>query len=253
MKKISVAFILIVVLTFSLLIMTSCGENISDSEGIEVVLRMGEDDKGQIAVINSQSELPDPQKEGYEFKGWFLDKDFQMPLKNDSLKTIKKDGAIALFAQFEPVNFNIEYQLNGGVNNVQNVFTYTIHDDITLYEPTKNVEGLEYEFKGWYDNRMFTGEKITQIPRGSVGDKTFYALWTPYDIVYHLNGGVNDAANPLVYDGSQDIVLNNPVKVGYTFEGWFDNAEFNGEPVSVIPAGSSRMEFLPNGRLEAIR
>lgn len=240
MKKISVAFILIVVLTFSLLIMTSCGENISDSEGIEVVLRMGEDDKGQIAVINSQSELPDPQKEGYEFKGWFLDKDFQMPLKNDSLKTIKKDGAIALFAQFEPVNFNIEYQLNGGVNNVQNVFTYTIHDDITLYEPTKNVEGLEYEFKGWYDNRMFTGEKITQIPRGSVGDKTFYALWTPYDIVYHLNGGVNDAANPLVYDGSQDIVLNNPVKVGYTFEGWFDNAEFNGEPVSVIPAGSSR-------------
>ena len=34
-----------------------------------------------------------------------------------------------------------------------------------------------FEFGGWYDNENCTGNKVTSIPTGSTGDKTFYAKW----------------------------------------------------------------------------
>src|SRR5699024_8195179 len=36
-----------------------------------------------------------------------------------------------------------------------------------------------YEFNGWYDNAQFSGDLVTKIKKGSTGDKTFYAKWSP--------------------------------------------------------------------------
>src|SRR5699024_3857734 len=41
----------------------------------------------------------------------------------------------------------------------------------------ETIEKEGYIFTGWYDNDIFEGEKITEIPKGSFGDKTFYAKW----------------------------------------------------------------------------
>lgn len=38
-----------------------------------------------------------------------------------------------------------------------------------------------YDFQGWYDNENLEGEPVDTIPKGSVGDKEFWAKWVPND------------------------------------------------------------------------
>lgn len=58
--------------------------------------------------------------------------------------------------------------------------SYNINSEtITLPVPNK----FNDTFVGWYNNPYFAGESITQIIKGSTGDKTFYALWESIDVV----------------------------------------------------------------------
>lgn len=61
-----------------------------------------------------------------------------------------------------------------------------------------------------------------------------------YSIAYHLNGGYN-GANPAFYSSNltEAIVLDEPVKKDFLFEGWYTNSNFLGEPVTQINAGSN--------------
>ena len=88
-----------------------------------------------------------------------------------------------------------------------------------------------YAFTGWVN----TPETVTE-------NVTVNATWTPvkYSIVYNLNGGTNAAANPAEYTIESDaITLADPSWTGHTFSGWYDNAEFTGDPVTTIAKGST--------------
>ena len=55
--------------------------------------------------------------------------------------------------------------------------------------------------------------------------KEFTAIWSiiDYKISYELNGGINHAKNPESYTvDSDDIMLNEPTRLGYRFIGWSD-------------------------------
>ena len=63
------------------------------------------------------------------------------------------------------------------------------------------------------------------MKKGSTGDKEFTAIWSiiDYKISYELNGGINHAKNPESYTvDSDDIMLNEPTRLGYRFIGWSD-------------------------------
>lgn len=65
------------------------------------------------------------------------------------------------------------------------------------------------------------------------------AHWTPitYTITYNLDGGTNAEDNPASYTyGTGVTSFATPSKAGYTFKGWYDNADFSGEPVTSISA-----------------
>lgn len=73
-------------------------------------------------------------------------------------------------------------------------------------------------------------------------DVTFTAVWSPVDanvIRYNLDGGHFEQKSAFYYDGSSDVSLLTPVKLGYRFMGYKENGE--GEPVknAVITAGES--------------
>jgi hypothetical protein len=54
-----------------------------------------------------------------------------------------------------------------------------------------------------------------------------------YKVTYNLNNGINDANNPTSYTiVSNNITLNPATRDGYIFMGWYDNAEFTGNPVT---------------------
>ncbi len=75
---------------------------------------------------------------------------------------------------------------------------------------------------------------------GSVDDVYLYqTVKDPvYDVTYHLDGGTNSAANPEKIDGSKEIMLSNPTKTGYIFEGWYTDSELK-TAITEIAAGTT--------------
>ena len=60
-----------------------------------------------------------------------------------------------------------------------------------------------------------------------------------YSVNYRMDGGTNDWRNPEVYlAGTQTIALRDPLKEGYTFEGWYKDPEFSVQ-VNQIAEGST--------------
>ena len=240
MKKYGVAVLVAIFLVFVCSVFIGCNQNDDNAELKFTVNTNGGTEDGSVAIIRKGQAiaLPDTQKEGYELSGWFLDEKLTIPFNSETVSSLDFNGKLGgiLFAGWKPVYFNIYYVLNGGVNHANNATSYTVEDEIILLAPQR--EG--YTFAGWYDNNLFFGQPITSIPVGSIGERTFYAKWMPYDITYHLNGGINNIANVPTYDGSADIVLHAPTKEGYTFAGWFDNPAFEGDAITLIPQGSTR-------------
>ena len=122
-----------------------------------------------------------------------------------------------LYAQWTAVNYTISYTLNGGSVS-GNPTSYNVETaTITLVNPTKN----GYSFKGWTGSNGSTPQTSVQIAKGSNGDKTYTANWTPvnYTISYDYAGG--EGLNPETYTiESNTFTLNAPTKNGYAFAGW---------------------------------
>ncbi len=84
---------------------------------------------------------------------------------------------------YTPIQYSITYNLDGGVNSTSAVTTFNIESaDFSLPTPTKN----GYAFEGWFANADFSGAKIVTLQNGSLGDKTYYAMWS----IYRENGAV---------------------------------------------------------------
>ena len=164
--------------------------------------------------------LPTPTYDGYNFIGWFEDNG---TFSKAFTATKMPAGDITLYAKWEVISYNITYVLNGGTNDPANPTSYTVETaTITLQDATK--EG--YTFDGWYGTIDCIGEPILEIPSQSVGDKTFYAKFTPnnYTIVFHANNGTTDTMpQNFKYDEAQNLTANTFTKEGYTFQGWSES------------------------------
>ncbi|NCC91324.1 MAG: hypothetical protein EOM01_13350, partial [Spirochaetia bacterium] len=138
-----------------------------------------------------------------------------------------------LYAKWEPVTYTITYHLNSGTApSLDNPTTYTIETNtITLKNPTRTY----YSFLGWYAESTFETVQTT-IPKGTSGNKNFYAKWSAdsYTITYKLYGGTNNNQNPDRYTyESNTITLANPSRTGYTFAGWFVESTYNTQISSI--------------------
>lgn len=70
-------------------------------------------------------------------------------------------------------------------------------------------------------------------------DVNFFEPEKRYQITYHLDGGENHGDNPSSYRaGSDTIVLKDPVKEGFIFDGWYKDSGFK-EKITQIEKGSS--------------
>ena len=126
----------------------------------------------------------------------------------------------------KPPEFSITYELNGGINSVDNPLTYTKGEIVTLNNPTKE----NYYFKGWYTDAAFTN-KITEIKDKSE-NITLYAKWTPvvtYNLSYELNGGTNNTENPKTYKTGDTVSLAFPERADYMFAGWYTDSALTSE------------------------
>ena len=146
--------------------------------------------------------LPTPVRDGYTFRGWFDNSDFDGYV----LTTIPAGWEGTLYAKWtaDAPKTVIFWVLNGGTTKV----TLPNYVTDTYILPTLTREG--YQFAGWYDNATFTGNYIEEIPAGWEG--TLYAKWVeqaggsvpeePTTIVWNLNGGQE---NPYNWANKEDM------------------------------------------------
>ncbi|MCK9482132.1 MAG: InlB B-repeat-containing protein [Bacteroidia bacterium] len=176
------------------------------------------------------------EKTGYTFDGWYTNSNFSGGIVTEISKG--STGNKTFYAKWGAVTYDITYHLGGGTNHGSNPLNYTIEQvPITL----QNASRAGYSFEGWYKEESFIN-KVTNIPAGSTGNKTFYAKWSvvDYNIIYYLNGGTNPSSNKDGYTVEQlPSTLHDASRPGYAFKGWYDNVSFNGNPITQIPAGST--------------
>ena len=92
-------------------------------------------------------------------------------------------------ATWTPINYTINYDLNGGTVAVSNPTSYNIETPtFALNNPIR----LGYVFAGWTGSNGTTPQKNVSIYKGSTGNKFYKANWTAADVGYTVNHYVMD-------------------------------------------------------------
>lgn len=169
------------------------------------------------------------KKSGMIFIGWNTKKDGsgKAYANKASVKnlTAKNNTTVTLYAQW---GYKITYKLNGGKNNSKNPEYYVKGNEIKLQKPSKT----GYTFKGWYSDEKLT-KKVTEIKKGTTGNKTFYAKWAAnkYTIKYNANGGTGSmkSLSDVTYNKNVTLSANSFKKSGMVFLGWNTKKDGSGK------------------------
>ena len=155
---------------------------------------------------------------GYEFSGWYTEPGCINEF-NASTPIYKNETLYAKWA-LEP--YDINYELVGGNNNVNNPSSYDIETPTIVFQkPTKD----GHNFDGWFYDDGYT-MRATQITQGTTGDKTLYAKWeiNTYTIVYMSGVSVEGTSVADEKNWNETIVLKGAVeefyREGYVQDGW---------------------------------
>ena len=195
----------------------------------------GSDDAVTVTSDCTVADPEDEPDEGYENVGWVASYD--------------SDGNLVLtVVSGTPIEYQIVYELNGGEYLFdENPATATVEDDVKLISPSRE----DLDFWGWqvddsdgdYVTRIDADTLLNYAVQGEDGTwtLTLFAAWPVYDIVYHgLDDGYafNSLSNPDTYSAGEEVQLYDAEKYGYTFTGWYDNEELDGEPQTYISSSS---------------
>ena len=160
-----------------------------------------------------------PTKEGYTFGGWYTSQDFTDEF--DFTQPIKTDKTV--YAKWNENSGVMAFNTNGG-NTIANQTIKYWSNPTRPTDPKK--EG--FTFKGWYTSNDFgTLFDFTQpIKTG----KTAYAKWAEdYGTLdFNTNGGTDVTSQTIKYWSSPTEPAA-PIKVGFTFKGWYINQKFTTE------------------------
>ena len=185
--------------------------------------------------------LINPTKRGFNFIGWT-----GTGLSEPTMVVTVEQGTktnLSFTANFEKINYNLSYELNGGSVSSANPATYTVTDAITLNAPTKR----GYTFTGWTGTGLNEPTINVTIPANSVGNRSYEAHYSikTYTITYNLYDGVV-SSNPDSYKVTDTFTLNNPSKEGYSFAGWTWDGHDTPELSVTISDSVGNLEFTAN-------
>ena len=142
--------------------------------------------------IESAITLSDITSPGYTFEGWYTDETFEEQVDFISEGSF---GDLELFAKWTPMEYSVNYVLDGGINAEANPFVYTVETlggadgVIALEDPSKDksvdidhiingeasVTYTTYSFGGWYKDSGFE-QRVSELSL-ALGNVTLYAKW----------------------------------------------------------------------------
>ena len=181
----------------------------------------------QDAIVPKWSTLTkpeDPTKDGYVFKGWFIDEACETIFDFNS----KLDSDITLYAKWEekPLDpslpiYGVTYETNGG----STIPAKNVNEGGKVAAPTNPVrEG--YFFIGWYDDPNFEQEHNFELP--IMDNITIYARWEEKPIYITFENTSLDILE--IKKGTKvPKPLENPTKPNFIFAGWYKDNTFQEE------------------------
>ncbi|MCL2134036.1 MAG: InlB B-repeat-containing protein [Candidatus Bathyarchaeota archaeon] len=165
-----------------------------------------------------------PHKTGYIFFEWIVF------YANGSANRLSANilpvgtvGDVTLVALWDTTSYNINYELNGGINAVGNPTVYSAKSKfpIEIIDPNK----IGFKFLGWnvtYVNGIVESFASSySIPVGSTGDILLSANWRILMFTVQFvdwNGEI--LKTELVCYGAAATTPTDPTREGYTFSGW---------------------------------
>ena len=175
-------------------------------------------------------------REGYRLS-WYIDQEY-----TTAITQVKKGsyGNLNLHGRRNRL-YTITYVCEGCDVSDDGKFPkqFDIENEFGVPFPTTVPDG--YKFAGWYKNASFTGDPNPNIAKGTKNNVTFYGkLNKIYNIEYVLNGSTESRNKDNYTVDDKTFTLNAPAPVdGFTFGGWYTNAEFEGDAVTQVPQGST--------------
>ena len=162
----------------------------------------------------------DPVKVGYTFNGWwdedyFDEYDFASPIT----------GNIDLYADFTIIKYTVSYDTDGGSAVNSQVVSYGKRATRPINDPTKT----GYTFNGWHEDEDYMFEYDFDSP--VTKSITIYAEFkiNKYTVSYDTDGGSAVNSQVVSHGNKATRPINDPTKTGYTFNGWYENANYTFE------------------------
>lgn len=189
-------------------------------------------------ITTGRIELKPAKRTGFTFEGWYYDKE----CAGERVEVIAAAsiGDRELYAKWKEHSYKVVFHSNnsGDTTDGQS-FTYTESKALKQNGFTKE----EYNSTGWslkagQEAKYTDGEVVSQLVPDDNGIIHLYAVWTPvrYRIIYaNMDGAQNADANPDSFTVEDDfLTLYEPVKKGYTFEGWYTDDSYNNKVTAPI-------------------
>lgn len=163
-------------------------------------------------------EMPTTKRKGYTFLGWFDSKNADAKKVDEN--TIIRNKLTTVYAHWELNSYSITYDYDGGTP-VSNPTSYNVDTNtFTLKNPTRT----GYRFDGWTGSNGTTPQKTVTIQKGTTGDLSYTANWTPvfYTIEYNGNGatGGSTASSSHTYDKPKQLTKNGFTNSNHVFVQW---------------------------------
>ena len=205
------------------------GSHVSDWVSVEVFAyeinldpRGGSDVSVQYKAIGDELDLPVPTKVGYVFDNWYNAPGG--PVGNAMAYTdtlFAENGAIALYAWYNPIKINVEYNYGLGGSAPETNGTVEYERDYQLVVPTPS--SVTSAFAGWYEAPYGMGIQYTDANGNSLTSwdelegKILYAFWVDPTLSFSQTK-VNGKDGYSVAAGSA-IALVEEVTVPATYKG----------------------------------
>ena len=153
------------------------------------------------------------------------------PAKAFEQLPIKADSSTVISIYYDRLTYKVTW-MNGDTKLKDETLRYGAMPTYSGATPTKKDTGHTYTFTGWSPEPSEVTENVTYTAQFSDSLNT-------YDITYKLNNGTNAPGNPSRYTYGTAVTLADPTRTGYTFGGWFENADCTGDKVTEIPVGAT--------------
>lgn len=184
----------------------------------------------EVTYGSTYGTLPTATRTGYDFVGWYTEKEAGTAIIADN--TVSITGDTTLYARWTAKQFTVSFDTNKGAGSstptVVNSINVT-YDDSYGNLPVTGRTG--YDFAGWY-TASSGGTRVTADTKVTLTEnQTLYARWTAntYKVTFKANGGsfadsTTERSVTQTYDSNYKLPSETPTRAGYAFEGWYTSS-----------------------------